>query len=491
MIQAGGRTFMFAGEKARAFEVSSRLQLDQTTLQRILIEALGRGAGYADVYVEHKVASSIAYEDHHVRTAGRGLTGGVGIRVVHGDQTGFAYSDSLTLEPCLHAARTAAAIAKTGPSSPSPLREPVAFVNRYPVAEPSVFSDVRLRVKLIERMVQAAHAADPRVIRTSVSLTEDYRHVQLVTSEGTWFEDDLPLLRYDITAIAEERGKRHSITFGGGGRLGLEYFEQRTPEAIGARAAAQVVGLFAAIDAPAGPSEVVLASADSGILLHEAVGHGLEADFNTKNLSNFSNRLGERVASPLCTIVDSGLFSFMRGTINVDDEGNLPRENVLIESGVLRGYLHDRVTARAFKVAPTGNGRRESYAHPPMPRMTNTYMLPGEHHPDEIVQSVKKGIFARRFGGGQVDITKGDFVFSLIECYLIEDGKLTAPLRNVSLVGNGPQVMNRVTMVGNDLEFSDGTWTCGKHGQRVPVGVGMPTIKISEIVVGGTQAKHS
>lgn len=479
------RGFMDTGESLAVPELP-----DVAQVQRILCEALGRGAAYADVFIEHRVASSIAYEDHHVRTASRGVTGGVGIRVVHGDQTGFAYADSFELEPALRAARTAAAIAQASPSSPYPFRDGLGFVDRYPVARPSVFTDVRERVRLLERMSAAAHRADPRVIRCSIILNEDFRQIRFYSSEGVWFRDQLPLLRFDITAIAEQNGHRHSITFGGGGRLGLEYFQERTPETLGARAATQVVGLFEAIDAPAGPSEVVLAAADSGILLHEAVGHGLEADFNSKNLSNFSNRVGERVASPLCTIVDSGTFPHMRGTVNVDDEGNLPRENVLIESGVLRGYLHDRISARTFKVAPTGNGRRESYCHRPMPRMTNTYMLPGIHDPEEIIRSVKKGIFARRFGGGQVDITKGDFVFSLLECYLIEDGKLTAPLRNVSLVGNGPQVMNRVTMVGNDLEFSDGTWTCGKHGQRVPVGVGQPTIKISEIVVGGTQARH-
>lgn len=467
-------------------------QVDEARLQRILSEALGRGAEYADLFFEHKTASTFTYEDHHVRSASRGIVSGVGVRVIHGDQVGFAFSDDLSQPSILHAAKTAALIAHSHRQSLPVDVTPLSFVNRYPVTDLTVNVDIREKLLLVERMDRAARAQDSRVSRVTTIMADEVRHLLFVNSAGELWRDVQPMVRVDVTVIAQSGQMRQSGTHGGGGRYGLEYFsEVREPENVGREAARQAVLLLDAAEAPAGPQVVVLAAADAGILLHEAVGHGLEADFNRKGLSNYSGRVGQVVASPECTIVDSGLFDNMRGTINVDDEGHLPRENVLIENGILRGYMHDRLSAHATGTVPTGNGRRESYACVPLPRMTNTYMLPGQHDPQEIIASVKRGIYAVRFGGGQVDITKGDFVFSVNECYLIEDGKLTAPLRNVSLIGNGPQVMNRVTMVGNDLLHSDGIWTCGKHGQRVPVGVGLPTIKISEITVGGTRSAQS
>lgn len=463
--------------------------VDDAQIERLLREALGRGAEYADLFFEHKTSSSVAYEDHHVRSASRGIVAGVGIRVIHGDQVGFAFSDDLSMASMLHAARTASLIAhsphQVGPVNTTPLH----FTNRYPVGTLTVEVPVREKLTLIERIDRAARAFDPRIARVTTLMVDEVRHLLFANSAGSLWRDVQPMIRIDASVIAESGHSRQSGTHGGGGRYGLEYFDNvRAPEDVAREAARQAILLLDATEAPAGPQEIVLASADAGILLHEAVGHGLEADFNRKGLSNYSGRVGQAVASPQCTIVDSALFDNMRGTINVDDEGNMPRENVLIEDGILRGYMHDRLSAHGLGIEPTGNGRRESYASVPLPRMTNTYMLPGPYDPQEIIASVKRGIYAVRFGGGQVDIAKGDFVFSVNEAYLIEDGRITAPLKNVSLVGNGPQVMNRVTMVGNDLQHSDGIWTCGKHNQKVPVGVGLPTIRISEITVGGTRS---
>jgi TldD protein len=342
---------------------------------------------------------------------------------------------------------------------------------------------------LLRRGDAAARAADPRIVKVDVSLVEQLREVLVVCSDGRMTRDRLPLMRYGVYAVAEDNGKRQSGSSGGGGRYGLDYFSRQDcdPEHHGREAARIAIAMLDAVEAPAGEFEVVLAPGDSGILLHEAVGHGLEADFNRKQTSNYSGQIGNQVASELCTVVDDGTAMSSRGSINVDDEGNPGRENVLIENGKLVSYMHDRLSARHFKVDPSGNGRRESFRHMPLPRMTNTSLRPGPHSPEEIISSVKKGVFAVRFSGGQVNISNGDFVFSLTESYLIEDGKLTAPLKGVNLIGNGPEVLRHVTMLGNDYALSDGIWTCGKDGQSVPVGVGTPTVKIDRITVGGTQ----
>jgi TldD protein len=313
------------------------------------------------------------------------------------------------------------------------------------------------------------------------------REVLIVTSDGRMAHDVQPLLRFGISVVVEKQGKRESGRSGGGGRMTLGYFEGKSPEWHAQEAARQALVLLDARKAPAGQMEVVLGPGDSGILLHEAVGHGLEADFNRKGTSNYTGQVGKVVASPLCTVVDDPSLLQSRGSINIDDEGMEPTRSVLIQDGVLRGYMQDRLSARHFKVTPTGNGRRESFASVPMPRMTNTVLLAGPHDPEEMVRSVKRGIFAKTFGGGQVDISNGDFVFSLTESYLIEDGKITSPLKGVNLIGNGPETLREVTMLGNDVAVSDGIWTCGKDGQSVPVGVGCPTIKIARITVGGTE----
>jgi len=328
-----------------------------------------------------------------------------------------------------------------------------------------------------------------RIIKVDAWLSEQIREILVVTSDGAMSRDQLPLLRYGVRAVAEAEGRRQAGNSGGGGRLGLDYFAQdnRDPAYHGREAARIALVMLEAKAAPAGEMPVVLAPGDSGILLHEAVGHGLEADFNRKETSNYTGQIGNMVASELCTVVDDSTINNSRGSINVDDEGGVGRSNVLIEKGKLVGYMHDRLSAKHFGVKPTGNGRRQSFRSVPMPRMTNTNLLPGDTDPEEVIRSVKRGVYAKRFSGGQVDIANGDFVFSLTESYLIEDGKLTAPLKGVNLIGNGPDVLRKVDMVANDFELSDGIWTCGKGGQSVPVGVGTPSIRIAAITVGGTE----
>jgi TldD protein len=360
---------------------------------------------------------------------------------------------------------------------------------RYELIEPSIDRPGLDKRELLERASKAAHAFDPAIVKAEASFVEEIREVLIATSDGKLIRDAQPLFRFGVRAIAEKDGRRQEGGSGGGGRMTLGYFGDKSPEWHATEAARQAIIMLDAREAPAGQLEVVLAPGDSGILLHEAVGHGLEADFNRKGTSNYSGKVGHEVASSLCTVVDDATFLQNRGTLNVDDEGNEPGRRVLIENGVLAGYMHDRLSAKHFGLAPTGNGRRESFASHPMPRMTNTVLLGGPHDPEEIVKSIKYGVFARKFGGGQVDISNGDFVFSLTESYLIEDGKMTAPLKGVNLIGNGPETLREVVMLGSDVQISDGIWTCGKDGQSVPVGVGCPTIKIAKITVGGTQIR--
>jgi TldD protein len=342
------------------------------------------------------------------------------------------------------------------------------------------------KVELIRRADQAARGFDPSIARADINFVDELKRIMIVTSDGRIAGDVQPLVRFNIACLSERNGNRQTARWGGGGRMGMAYFDDQSPESIASEAARQAVVLQSAIEAPAGTFPVVLAAGDSGILLHEAIGHGLEADFNRKKTSNYSDSMNEIVASTLCTVVDDGTITDSRGSINVDDEGNAPGYNVLIENGVLRGYIQDRISTQHFSVRPTGNGRRQSFKHYPMPRMTNTYMLAGESSPEDIIRSVDRGIYCVAFNGGQVNISNGDFVFSVTEGYMIEGGKVTAPIRNVNLIGNGPDVLRKVTAVGSDFALSDGRWTCGKDGQSVPVGVGIPTTLISGITVGGT-----
>ncbi len=460
--------------------------IDAEICRKLLDIALGRGGDYADLFFEYRASGSLSFEEGITRSAARGTSVGLGVRVQRGDATGYAHVEDLSWEAMKRAAETAARIASGTPAGVVGLA-PSALPDRYALERLTLDVDGREKRSLLERASRAAVAADPRVKKVEASFAEEVREVLVATSVGTFAYDVQPLFRFGIRVLAEDAGRRESGRSGGGGRMSLGYFDDWSPERHAGEAVRQALVLLEAREAPAGQMEVVLAPGDSGILLHEAVGHGLEADFNRKGTSNYTGQVGKTVASPLCTVVDDPTLLQNRGSINVDDEGGEPRKNVLIENGVLCGYMHDRLSARHFGTVPTGNGRREGFASVPMPRMTNTVLLSGPHDPEEIVRSVKRGVFARSFGGGQVDISNGDFVFSLTESYLIEDGKITTPLKGVNLIGNGPETLREVSMLGNDVAVSDGIWTCGKDGQSVPVGVGCPTIKISRITVGGTE----
>ncbi len=462
-------------------------EIDSGIATQLLTEALRYGGDYADLFFEYNVSGSYALEEGILKSAGRSVSLGLGVRVMKGDATGYAYVQELTPEAMRHAAATAARIASSGAKvGPQGLESP-SLPHRYRADHLTLDVAGVEKRDLLLRADTAARAADPRVIRVEASLHEELREILIATSTGKMARDRQPLMRFGVRVIAEHNGKRQSGSSGGGGRMALEYFDQHSPERHAKEAVRHAIAMLDARESPAGEMEVVLGPGDSGILLHEAVGHGLEADFNRKGTSNYTNMVGEKVASDLCTVVDDATLAGSRGAINVDDEGNLPTSSVLIENGILRGYMHDQHSAKFFKTAPSGNGRRESFQSHPMPRMTNTLLLNGAHDPQEIIKSVKRGVYASHFGGGQVDISNGDFVFSLTEGYLIEDGKITAPLKGVNLIGNGPDVMRKVTMLGNDMQVSDGIWTCGKDGQSVPVGVGCPTIKIAAVTVGGTQ----
>jgi TldD protein len=460
--------------------------IDDDVCQKLLEIALSRGGDYADLFFEYRASGSLSFEEGITRSASRGTSVGLGVRVQRGDATGYAHVEDLSWDAMKRAAETAARIAGGAPQTVVGLERRV-LPDRYAFERLTLSVDGREKRALLEQASKAALAADSRVKKVQASFSEEVREVLVATSVGTISRDIQPLFRFGISVIAESNGRRESGRSGGGGRMTLGYFTDASPEKHAAEAVRQAMVLLDAREAPAGQMEVVLAPGDSGILLHEAVGHGLEADFNRKGTSNYTGQIGKAVASPLCTVVDDPTLFQSRGSINVDDEGAEPRRNVLIEEGTLRGYLHDRLSARHFQTEPSGNGRRESFASVPMPRMTNTVLLAGPHDPEEIVRSVKKGIFAKTFGGGQVDISNGDFVFSLTESYLIEDGKITAPLKGVNLIGNGPETLREVSLLGNDVAISDGIWTCGKDGQSVPVGVGCPTIKLSRITVGGTE----
>ncbi|HVJ16418.1 MAG TPA: metallopeptidase TldD-related protein [Polyangiaceae bacterium] len=461
--------------------------IDGEICRKLLETALSRGGDYADLFFEYRAGGGLTFEEGITRSATRGVSMGLGVRVQKGDATGYAHVEDLSPEAMQRAAVTAARIANESSGAPPQRVENLVLPSRYLLEQPSIdVSGVEKRA-LLERASHTAQKFDAKVVKVSSTFAEEIREVLIVTSDGRMAHDVQPLLRFGISVVVEKDGKRESGRSGGGGRMTLGYFQGKSPEWHAEEAAKQALVLLDARKAPAGQMEVVLGPGDSGILLHEAVGHGLEADFNRKGTSNYTNQVGKVVASPLCTVVDDPSLLQSRGSINVDDEGMEPTRSVLIEDGVLRGYMQDRLSARHFGVRPTGNGRRESFACVPMPRMTNTVLLAGPHDPEEVIRSVKRGIFAKTFGGGQVDISNGDFVFSLTESYLIEDGRITAPLKGVNLIGNGPETLREVSMLGNDVAVSDGIWTCGKDGQSVPVGVGCPTIKIARITVGGTE----
>ena len=464
-----------------------KLGLSERLLERCLGEALSAGGEYADLYFESVTSSSLGMDEGIVKTASQGISVGCGVRVIAGERTGFAYTDDLSSERLLKAARTAALIA-SGPQT----ERVQGFTQTetpqlYPVAGVTADAEVAAKLKLIERADKAARAFDPRVVQVRASLNDELRRILVAGSDGTFASDTQPLARLNVFVIAKGEHSTARGTSGGGGRVTLDFFTgDKSPEHFAREAARTAILQLGAIAAPAGDMEVVLGPGWPGVLLHEAVGHGLEADFNRKKTSAFSGLIGQPVASSKVTVVDNGTMPGRRGSLNVDDEGNRTQETVLIENGILRGYLSDKLSSRLMNMPNTGSGRRESYQAIPMPRMTNTYMLAGEDQPEDIIRSVKRGLYAVNFGGGQVDITNGKFVFSASEAYLIEDGKVTAPVKGATLVGNGPEALKYVSMVGNDLALDEGIGTCGKAGQSVPVGVGMPTIKLDRMTVGGT-----
>ncbi|MBE0659498.1 MAG: metalloprotease TldD [Bryobacteraceae bacterium] len=465
--------------------VARRSGLTLNDLEKVLANALSKGGDYADLYFESTETTSVALDEEIVKSAAQGFSSGCGVRVLSGERTGYGYTAELTIEKMLQAASIAACIA-SGPAKVSRSGFEHSPAHRlYEINGPGAsLSD---RVALIRRADSAARAADSRVIQVMASYADSVKHVLVLTSDGRIAGDVQPMSRMNVQVIARQEGGQPQRGYsGGGGRVGFDFFlTERTPEDFAREAVRQAIVQLDADEAPAGEMTVVLGPGWPGILLHEAVGHGLEADFNRKGVSAFSGRVGQKVASELCTVVDDGTMARRRGSLNVDDEGIATSRTVLIENGILRGYLQDRLSSRLLGAAPTGNGRRESYHYTPMPRMTNTFMLAGESDPEEIIRSVKSGIYCANFGGGQVDITSGNFVFSATESYLIEDGKLTRPVRGASLIGNGPEALKHVSMVGNDLKLDEGVGICGKEGQSVPVGVGIPTVRIDRMTVGG------
>ncbi len=453
---------------------------------RLLAAALSRGASYGDLFFEHTVDNMITMEEGIVKESTKSVSLGVGIRAVQDESTGYAFTEDLSYEKMRSSALTAAAIADSSLEVPPVGVANVGYENRYPVDDPATGTSLDRKVAWIREAERAAREYDPSVVKVTVTFADRLSTIQIATSEGRLLRDVRPMLRFVVSVVSERNGNRQLGLSSGGGRTGTEYFGVgKSPAELGREAARQAVLLLDAVDAPAGRMELILAPAESGILLHESVGHPLEADFIRKGTSAYTGRVGHRVASELVTVMDDGTVDNDRGSLNFDDEGTIPSPTTLIEKGVLKGFMHDRISAGLFGVPPTGNGRRESYRNPPVPRMTVTYLANGEHDPEEILRSTRKGIYCKTFRGGQVDISNGDFVFVPIEAYLVEKGSITAPVKNFTIIGNGPDALSKVTMVGNDFALSDGRWTCGK-GQRIPVGVGLPTIKISEITVGGS-----
>lgn len=461
--------------------------ISDSDLVRVLDGLLGHAIDDADLYFQLSRHESWILEDGIVKEGNHGIDQGVGIRAISGEKTGFAYSDEIVMPALQQAAQAARAIARSGRQGRLQGWNAQTGHQLYLPIDPVDSLDEQAKLDLMNAIDAEARRQDPRVTQVIVSLAASRDVMLVAASNGTLAADVRPLVRMNVSVIVEQDGRREQGSCGGGGRTGYSFFiEDERGLGYAREAVRQALVNLEAIEAPAGSMPVVLGPGWPGVLLHEAIGHGLEGDFNRKGTSAFSGRIGERVASDQCTVVDDGTLPGRRGSLGVDDEGTPTRCTTLIENGILKGYMHDRMNARLMGAESTGNGRRESFAHLPMPRMTNTYMLAGEHDPQEIIATVDRGLYAVNFGGGQVDITSGKFVFSASEAYLIENGKVTRPVKGATLIGNGPDVLTRVSMVGNDLQLDAGVGTCGKEGQSVPVGVGQPTLKVDELTVGGT-----
>ncbi len=460
--------------------------LDVRLAERLLAEALSQGGEFAEVYAERTASTSIPLEENKIRSAEVRRSFGVGIRVIHGEKQGYAYSDELAPEKLLAAARVAALIAEGNKTVPPVNVSPQTGPDFYSVLHPAAEADVRDKVQLVHRANQAAFEYDERVKQVQVSYTDLLKEILIANSDGLYITDTQPMLKMQIMVMAMENGEAQMGFYGRGGRYGMEFFQANSPECLAVEAARQAVIQLGADEAPAGMMPVVIDNGWGGVWLHEAVGHGLEADFNRKKTSIYSDRVGERVASEVCTVVDDATIAHQRGSINIDDEGAFGQRKVLIENGVLRGYMQDRLNSQLMGTHSTGSGRRQDYRCLPMPRMTNTFLENGEYTPEEIIQSVPRGFYAKNFSGGSVDISNGNYVFSVTEGYLIENGRITRPVKGATLIGNGPADLAKVTKVANNFALDPGIGMCGKNGQSLAVCVGMPTILVSEMTVGGT-----
>ncbi len=460
--------------------------LENRKLQAVFGSLAARKLDYADLYFQYVRSEGWSLEEGIVKSGSFSIEQGVGVRAISGEKTAFAYSDEISFSALQDAARATRAIGHSGKSQTGKVATRSRAPRRYEPLDPLASLDADRKIKLLEKLEQLCRATDPRVTQVVANLGAEYEVVLISRSDGVLAADVRPLVRLSVQVIAEAGGRREMGHAGGGGRTGYEHFSDEVLKDYAQQAVHQALVNLESKPAPAGTMTVVLGPGWPGILLHEAIGHGLEGDFNRKGSSAFSGRLGERVASRGVTVVDDGTLPGRRGSLTVDDEGNPTQRTVLIEDGILHGYMQDSLNARLMKMPVTGNARRESFAHMTMPRMTNTYMLAGTREPEEIIRSVKKGLYAVNFGGGQVDITTGKFVFSAVEAYMIENGKVTHPVKGATLIGNGPDALTRVSMIGNDLQLDNGQGTCGKEGQSVPVGVGQPTLKIDGLTVGGT-----
>ncbi len=473
-------------------QILTPAELNENMIEHVLGGMLGHALDAADIYLQHSRGEAWSLEDGIVKAGGYSIDRGVGIRAMSAEKTGFAYADVIDRPALEGAAKAARNIARSGASGQLQTWRGTKGAVYYPAVDALGTMPAGDKIAMLRRLDQEIRLLDTRIHQVFLSLHAEYEAILIMASDGTLAADARPMVQLRISVIAGDEDRRERGSAGGGGRGGyMDVLPFETALELGQEAVRQAVLNLEAKDAPAGIMPVVLGPGWPGVLLHEAVGHGLEGDFNRKGSSVYSGRVGEKVASRLCTVVDDGTMPGRRGSLNIDDEGTPTRYNVLIENGVLAGYMQDKFNARLMRAESTGNGRRESYAHPTLPRMTNTYMLPGEHDREELIASVDRGLYAANFGGGSVDITSGQFVFSATEAYLIEKGRITAPVKGVTLIGNGPEIMNHVSMVGNDLELDKGVGVCGKEGQSVPVGVGQPSLKIDRLTVGGVNVKQA
>jgi len=477
---------MHSGAARTGIGYFDRFGVTERMLREALSAALSRGGDFADVFFQHRVETDLALEDGAVNRGFASVELGVGVRVVKGDQTGYGYTEDLSLPAILAAARTAATIADGAAiDAPAVLHLAPRLSGRYPAISPGEGEGAAARLPILEQVNARLLAADPSVRKVNVHLHDETGAMLVADSSGRVVEDLQPMALLSVSVLAERGGRREQNGYNVAGRAGRDFYSKDRIDRLVSEAWARTAILFDADQPPAGEMPVVLAAGSSGILLHEAIGHGMEADFNRKGTSIYADKMGKVIAAPFVSIVDDGTEPGARGSIHVDDEGNAAGRTVLVENGVLASYLHDAISARHYKVAPTGNGRRESYRHPPLPRMRSTYMLPGPHEKEEIIRSVKRGIYCQTFSNGQVQIGAGDFTFFVKNGWLIEDGKLTRPIKDVNLIGNGPKALEKVDMVSNDLVVDEGGWTCGKDGQSVPVSQGLPTVRVSSMTVGG------